>query len=44
MNLKKFEEFLESGVVKKQTPNKQRALSIIEETYGKKRIASGKKA
>ncbi|HJX05639.1 MAG TPA: hypothetical protein VJ461_02935 [Candidatus Nanoarchaeia archaeon] len=38
MSLKRFEEFLESGAVKKQAPNKQRALSIIEEIEGKKRF------
>jgi|SRR3989344_3561843 len=36
MNLKQFEEFLYSGIVKKQTPNRERALSLIEEANSKK--------
>ncbi len=36
MTVKKFEEFIKSGVVKKQTPNRARALSIIEEVKSKK--------
>jgi hypothetical protein len=31
MKGRKFEEFLSKGIVKKQTPNKQRALSLIKE-------------
>jgi|SRR3989344_2729454 len=31
MNLKKFEEFVAKGVVKKQTSNKQRAISLVKE-------------
>ena len=36
--MKKFEEFLDSGIVKKQTPNRERALSLIEEAQKKKRF------
>lgn len=36
MTIKKFEEFIKLGIVKKQLPNKARALSIIEEVKGKK--------
>ncbi len=36
MSLKKFDELIKMGVVKKQTSNKERALSIIEEVEGKK--------
>ncbi len=36
MNVKKFEEFLTSGTVKRQSPNKSRALSLIEESKKKK--------
>ena len=35
MNVKTFEEFLESGIVKKQTPNTERALSLQEEAKEK---------
>lgn len=34
--MKEFKEFLKSGTVKKQTPNKQRALSLIIEATHKK--------
>lgn len=36
MTIKKFEEFIKLGIVKKQLPNKARALSIIEEVKRKK--------
>ena len=36
MNLRKFEEFENAGIVKRQTPNKKRALSLIEEAKKKK--------
>ena len=36
MNLRKFEEFLSAGIVKRQTPNRQRALSLIKEAEEKK--------
>ena len=36
MTLKRFEEFIKLGIVKKQTPNKARAQSIIEEAKNKK--------
>lgn len=35
MILKTFEEFVSSGVVKKQTPNVHRALAIVKEVEGK---------
>lgn len=38
MNLRNFEEFLKEGYVKKQTPNRQRALSLIKEAEEKKRF------
>lgn len=38
MNLKAFDEFLKSGVVKKQTPNKERALSLIKEAEEKRQF------
>lgn len=38
MNMKSFEEFVKTGVVKKQTPNKQRALALIEEVASKKKF------
>ena len=38
MNMKKFEEFISIGIVKKQTPNKQRALSLIKEVEEKKQF------
>jgi len=31
MNLKKFEEFIVKGLVKKQTSNRQRAISLVKE-------------
>src|SRR3989344_4696509 len=31
MNLKKFEEFVAKGLVKKQTSNRQRAISLVKE-------------
>lgn len=34
--MKPFKEFLELGIVKKQTPNKQRVLSLIKEAEEKK--------
>ena len=40
MNLRKFEEFLSSGIVKRQTPNRQRALSLIKEAEEKKNFLS----
>src|SRR3989338_7781252 len=36
MKLKSFDEFLRSGVVKKQTPNHQRAFSLLAEAERKK--------
>jgi hypothetical protein len=33
---RKFQEFLDLGIVKKQTPNKERARSLIKEAEGKK--------
>src|SRR3989338_1253836 len=36
MTLRKFEEYLKSGIVKKQSPNRQRALSLAEEAQEKK--------
>ena len=33
---RKFQEFLDLGIVKKQTPNKERANSLIKESEGKK--------
>ncbi len=36
MSLKNFEEFIIKGIVKKQTPNMHRALSIIREAEGKR--------
>jgi len=36
MSLKSFEEFIINGIVKKQTPNMHRALSIIKEAEGKR--------
>ncbi|MBM3303515.1 MAG: hypothetical protein FJY76_00315, partial [Candidatus Aenigmarchaeota archaeon] len=38
MSIRRFEEFLDSGAVKRQSPNRQRAFSIIEETGGKTRF------
>ena len=38
MNLKKFEEFISAGIVKKQSPNKQRALSLIKESQEKRQF------
>ena len=32
MSLRKFEEYLNLGVVRKQSPNKQRAISLIAPT------------
>lgn len=37
MNFKHFDEFLKLGVVKKQSPNRNRALSIVDEVEGKKK-------
>jgi hypothetical protein len=34
-NLKKFEEFTKDGIVKKQTPDTERAKGLIEESEGK---------
>lgn len=36
MTLRKFAEYVMEGVVKKQTPNKQRALSLLKESEEKK--------
>jgi hypothetical protein len=36
--LKKFQEFLKLGIVKKQTPNKERAESLIKEAVIKKQF------
>ncbi|MFH1105586.1 MAG: hypothetical protein V1731_00020 [Candidatus Aenigmatarchaeota archaeon] len=36
MTLKKFEEFVKAGTVKRQTPNRERALSILKESGEKK--------
>ena len=36
MNLRKFEEFLNSGIVKIQAPNRQRSLALIKEAEEKK--------
>ncbi len=38
MSLKKFEEFIASGVVRKQPPNRQRALSLTNESEEKKKF------
>jgi len=38
MNSRDFREFVESGIVKRQTPNKERALSIVRETEEKKQF------
>ncbi|GEM_PF-309695 len=38
MNIKKFEEFIKTGVVKKQSPNRQRALHLLEEVKDKKQF------
>ena len=38
MNLKDFKEFLSLGIVKKQTINRERALSIIKEVGNKKQF------
>ena len=38
MTVKRFEEYLYSGVVKKQTPDRQRAMSILEEVGGEEEI------
>lgn len=40
MNLRKFEEFLSLGIVTRQTPNRQRALSLIKEAEEKKNFLS----
>lgn len=34
--MKRFEEFVKKGIVKKQSPDKNRALSLIKEAEGKK--------
>jgi len=34
--MKDFKEFITSGIIKKQTPNRERALSLIEESQHKK--------
>jgi len=34
--MKKFEEFIKKGIVKKQSPNKNRAISLIKEAEDKK--------
>lgn len=34
--MKKFEEFIEKEIIRKQTPNKKRALSILKEVKKKK--------
>jgi len=34
--MKKFEEFVKKGIVKKQSPNKNRAISLIKEAEDKK--------
>jgi len=36
MTLRKFEEYVKIGIVKKQAPNKQRAVSLIKESETKK--------
>ncbi len=36
MTLRKFEEFVKKGIVKKQTSNNQRALSLIKEAKDKR--------
>lgn len=38
MTIKGFEEFLKLGIVKTQTPNINRAISLIKEAEGKKRF------
>lgn len=38
MNLKKFQEFISLGIVKRQRPNKERALSLLKEAEEKKRF------
>ncbi len=36
MTVRKFEEYLKERIVKKQTPNRQRALSLQKESQEKK--------
>jgi len=36
MTLRTFKEYLRTGIVKKQSPNKQRAISLLQEAEGKK--------
>lgn len=36
MTLRKFTEYVKEGIVKKQTPKKQRALSLVKESEEKK--------
>jgi hypothetical protein len=38
MTSKKFDDFLQSGIIKKQSPNKERALSVIDEVDTKKKF------
>ena len=38
MSLKNFDEFLASGIVKKQTPNKHRAFSLFKEAEDKRKF------
>jgi hypothetical protein len=38
--MKEFGEFVRNGIVKKQSPNKNRALSLVKEAEGKKAFLS----
>jgi hypothetical protein len=38
MNPKEFEDFLDSGIARRQSPDRQRALSLAEEAAGKKKF------
>ena len=38
MNLDAFQDFIKKNIVKKQTPNKERALSLIKEAEEKKKF------
>lgn len=38
MSLRNFEEFVTAGIVKKQTPNKRRALSLVKESEDKRQF------
>ncbi|MBU4284416.1 MAG: hypothetical protein KJ968_04875 [Nanoarchaeota archaeon] len=38
MTLQRFEEYIRKGIVKKQYPNRQRALSLVKESEEKKKF------